>query len=80
MFVFSVFNRVIKHIFHGINNRQVSRELLKTKVESLDFQQLPRALANANAMKNIINATKKDTKDKNDRFCCFILAQSLKYI
>ena len=42
----------IKHVFSCINVCQVPRELLKTEAEGRDFQQLPRDLANVNALEN----------------------------
>ena len=40
----------IKHGFSCINIRQVPREVLKTEAGGLNFQQLPRDLANVNAL------------------------------
>ena len=40
-------------VFQCINIRQVSREMLKTEAFGLDFQHLPRDLANVNAWKNM---------------------------
>ena len=40
----------IKHVFPCINVYQVPRELLKTEAEGRGFQQLPRDLANVNAL------------------------------
>ena len=42
----------IKHGFPCINVCQVPREMLKTEAEDRDFQQLPRDLANVNALEN----------------------------
>ena len=42
----------IKHGFSCINVCQVPREMLKTEAEGGDFQQLPRDLANVNALEN----------------------------
>ena len=42
----------IKHVFPCINICQVLRELLKTEAEGGGFQQLPRDLANSNALEN----------------------------
>ena len=44
----------IKHVFPCINVCQVPRELLKTEAKGRGFQQLPRDLANVNALeKNV---------------------------
>ena len=40
----------IKHVFPCINVCQVPRKLLKTEAEGRGFQQLPRDLANVNAL------------------------------
>ena len=40
----------IKHAFPCINVCQVPREMLKTEAEGRGFQQLPRDLANVNAL------------------------------
>ena len=45
-------NIEIKHGFPCINVCQVPREVLKTEAEGRDFQQLPRDLANVNALEN----------------------------
>ena len=45
-------NMGIKHVFLCINVCQVPREMLKTEAEGRDFQQLPRDLANVNALEN----------------------------
>ena len=42
----------IKHGFPCINVCQVPREMLKTEAEGRGFQQLPRDLANVNALEN----------------------------
>ena len=42
----------IKHGFPCINVCQVPREMLKTEAEGRGFQQLPRDLANINALEN----------------------------
>ena len=42
----------IKHGFPCINVCQVLREMLKTEAEGRGFQQLPRDLANVNALEN----------------------------
>ena len=42
----------IKHGFSCINIRQVPWEVLITEVEGRGFQQVPRDLANVNALKN----------------------------
>ena len=42
----------IKHGFSYINIRQVPWEVLKTEAEGRGFQQLPKDLANVNALKN----------------------------
>ena len=42
----------IKHDFPCINVCQVPREMLKTEAEGRGFQQLPRGLANVNALEN----------------------------
>ena len=44
----------IKQGFPCINICQVPREMLKTEAEGLGFQQLPRDLANVNALENIV--------------------------
>ena len=46
------FNIGIKHGFSCINVCQVPREMLKTEAEGRGFQQLPRDLANVNALEN----------------------------
>ena len=46
------FNIGIKHGFSCINVCQVPREMLKTEAEGRGFQQLPRDLANVNALDN----------------------------
>ena len=48
----SLYIIAIKHVFPCINVCQVLRELLKTKAEGRGFRQLPRDLANVNALKN----------------------------
>ena len=48
----SWFNKGIKHGFSCINVCQVPREMLQTEVEGRGFQQLPRDLANVNALEN----------------------------
>ena len=45
-------NAGIKHGFACINVCQVPREMFKTEAEGRDFQQLPRDLANVNALEN----------------------------
>ena len=45
-------NIVIKHGFSCINVCQVPREMLKAEAEGRGFQQLPRYLANVNALEN----------------------------
>ena len=49
---FYSFNIGIKHGFSCINVCQVPREMLKTEAEGRGFQQLPRDLANVNALEN----------------------------
>ena len=44
----------IKHGFLCINVCQVPREMLKTEAEGRGFQQLPRDLANVNALENLV--------------------------
>ena len=46
------FNIGIKHGFPCINVSQVPRKMLKTEVEGRGLQQLPRDLANVNALEN----------------------------
>ena len=46
------FNIGIKHGFSCVNFCQVPREMLKTEAEGRGFQQLPRDLANVNALEN----------------------------
>ena len=47
-----VFNIGIKHGFPCIKVCYVPREMLKTEAEGRGFQQLPRDLANVNALEN----------------------------
>ena len=42
-------------VFQCINIRQVPREVLKTAASGLDFQHLPRDLANVNAWKTMFD-------------------------
>ena len=51
-FSFMLFNIGIKHGFSCINVCQVPREMLKIEAEGRGFQQLPRDLANFNALEN----------------------------
>ena len=46
----------IKHVFLCINIRQVPWEVLKTEAEGRGFQNLPRDLANVNALKNHVRS------------------------
>ena len=51
------FNNIgIKHGFSCINVCQVQREMLKTEAEGRGFQQLPRDLANVNALENNVRS------------------------
>ena len=49
---FEMQNIGIKHGFSCFNVCQVPREMLKTEAEGRGFQQLPRNLANVNALEN----------------------------
>ena len=46
------FNKGIKHGFSCINVCLIPREMLKAEAEGRGFQQLPRDLANVNALEN----------------------------